>query len=76
MYQRSIQQGKPRAITCPWLTRRRRAQLGIARSAPPSVLKIAELKFLVDIITQNYPLYSDWLTELPYIFGPDGWLGA
>jgi hypothetical protein len=44
----------------------------------------AALKFIVDIIIQNYPLYSDWLTELPNIFGlpgsgetsPDGWLGA
>jgi hypothetical protein len=44
----------------------------------------AALKFIVDIIIRNYPLYSDWLTELPNIFGlpgsgktsPDGWLGA
>jgi hypothetical protein len=44
----------------------------------------AALKFIVDIIIWNYPLNSDWLTELPNIFGlpgsgktsPDGWLGA
>jgi hypothetical protein len=44
----------------------------------------AALKFIVDIIIWNYLLYSDWLTELPNIFGlpgsgetsPDGWLGA
>jgi hypothetical protein len=44
----------------------------------------AALKFIIDIIIRNYPLYSDWLTELPNIFGlpgsgetsPDGWLGA
>jgi hypothetical protein len=32
----------------------------------------AALKFIVDIIIQNYPLYSDWLTELPNIFGLPG----
>ena len=31
-----------------------------------------KLRFIVDIIIWHYPFYSDWLTELPYIFGLPG----